>query len=70
MGYNKSNTSPLLKRFLLRADELVNRSFLGEAYSSTLKHDHRKLPIKPDKTTDGCRWIRMYIAARKMRDVR
>jgi LysR family transcriptional regulator, hca operon transcriptional activator len=23
MGYNKSNTSPLLKRFLLRADELV-----------------------------------------------
>ena len=23
MGYNKSNTSPLLKRFLSRADELV-----------------------------------------------
>jgi LysR family transcriptional regulator, hca operon transcriptional activator len=23
MGYNKSNTSPLLKRFLFRADELV-----------------------------------------------
>jgi LysR family hca operon transcriptional activator len=33
MGYSKSNTSPLLKRFLLRADELVNRSFPGEAYS-------------------------------------
>ena len=29
MGYNKSNTSPLLKRFLLRAEELVNRSFQG-----------------------------------------
>jgi LysR family transcriptional regulator, hca operon transcriptional activator len=27
MGYNKSNTSPLLKRFLLRADELVNSVF-------------------------------------------
>jgi LysR family transcriptional regulator, hca operon transcriptional activator len=25
MGYNKSNTSPLLKRFLSRADELVGR---------------------------------------------
>jgi len=25
MGYSKSNSSPLLKRFLLRADELVNR---------------------------------------------
>jgi LysR family hca operon transcriptional activator len=23
MGYNKSNTSPLLKRFLARADEMV-----------------------------------------------
>jgi hypothetical protein len=23
MGYNRSNTSPLLKRFLARADELV-----------------------------------------------
>src|SRR5215471_17681958 len=31
MGYSKSNTSPLLKRFLLRADELVNRVFQGEA---------------------------------------
>ncbi|ADV80898.1 LysR family transcriptional regulator [Terriglobus saanensis] len=26
MGYNKSNTSPLLKRFLLRVDELVSRT--------------------------------------------
>jgi len=30
MGYNKSNTSPLLKRFLSRADELVNRGSQGE----------------------------------------
>ena len=30
MGYNKSNTSPLLKRFLLRADELVHRGSPGE----------------------------------------
>ena len=44
MGYNKSNTSPLLKRFLLRADELVNRVFQGEAYSRTLKRGHRKPP--------------------------
>ena len=42
MGYNKSNTSPLLKRFLLRADELVNRVFQGEAYSRTLKRGDRK----------------------------
>jgi LysR family transcriptional regulator, hca operon transcriptional activator len=31
MGYNKSNTSPLLKRFLLRANELVNRGPQGNA---------------------------------------
>ena len=37
MGYNKSNTSPLLKRFLLRADELVNNVFQGEVYSRTPK---------------------------------
>jgi LysR family hca operon transcriptional activator len=43
MGYSKSNTSPLLKRFLLRAEELVNRSFQGEA-SRTLKRRHRKPP--------------------------
>jgi LysR family hca operon transcriptional activator len=42
MGYNKSSTSPLLKRFLLRADELVNRVFRGEAYSRTLKRGDRK----------------------------
>jgi len=39
MGYNKSNTSPLLKRFLLRADELVNRV---EAYSRILRRGDRK----------------------------
>jgi len=32
----------LLKRFLLRADELVNRVFQGEAYSRTLKRGDRK----------------------------
>ena len=42
MGYNKSNISPLLKRFLLRADELVNRVFQGKAYSGTLKRGDRK----------------------------
>ena len=42
MGYNKSNTSPLLKRLLLRADELVNRVFQREAYSRTLKRGDRK----------------------------
>jgi DNA-binding transcriptional LysR family regulator len=31
MGYNKSNTSPLLKRFLLRADVLVKRVVQGMA---------------------------------------
>src|SRR5262249_15468495 len=35
MGYNKSNTSPLLTRFLLRADELVNRVFQGELTTKT-----------------------------------
>jgi LysR family transcriptional regulator, hca operon transcriptional activator len=30
MGYNKSNTSPLLKRFLLRADELIQRASQGQ----------------------------------------
>src|SRR5215468_10701120 len=41
MGYSKSNTSPLLKRFL-RADELVNRVFQAGAYSSGLKRGDRK----------------------------
>ena len=42
MGYNKSNSSPLLKRLLLRADELVSRVFQGEAYARTLKRSARK----------------------------
>ena len=42
VGYNKSNTSPLLKSFLLRADELVNRIVQGGAYSRTLKRRDRK----------------------------
>jgi LysR family transcriptional regulator, hca operon transcriptional activator len=46
MGYNKSSTSPVLKRFLLRADELVNRSVQGEAYSRTLKRSDRKHQFK------------------------
>src|SRR5262249_25458906 len=37
-GYNKPNPSPLLKMFLLRADELVNHVFQAGAYSRTLKH--------------------------------
>ncbi len=37
MGYNKSNTSPLLKKFLHRADELVNHVSQEEAHSRTLK---------------------------------
>jgi len=45
MGYSKSNTSPLLKRFLLRADELVNRVFQGEAYSRILKRGDWKPPV-------------------------
>jgi len=45
MGYNKSNTSPLLKRFLHRADELVNHVSQEEAYSRCLKRGHRKPPI-------------------------
>lgn len=35
MGYNKSNTSPLLKKFLLRADELAGR---GPRIESSLAH--------------------------------
>jgi hypothetical protein len=31
LGRAKANTSSLLKRFLLRADEIVNRVFQGEA---------------------------------------
>jgi LysR family hca operon transcriptional activator len=42
MGYNKSSSSPLLKRFLFRADELVNHRSQGEAYSRTLKRGDGK----------------------------
>jgi LysR family hca operon transcriptional activator len=42
IGYNKSNASPLLKRFLLRADDLVNRGSQGQAYSRPLKRGDRK----------------------------
>jgi LysR family transcriptional regulator, hca operon transcriptional activator len=45
MGYNKSNTSPLLKKFRLRADGLVNRVFQGEEHSRTLKRGDRKPPV-------------------------
>lgn len=45
MGYNKSSTSPVLKSFLLRADELVNRIVQGGAYSRTLKRRDRKPPV-------------------------
>jgi LysR family hca operon transcriptional activator len=46
VGYNKSNTSPLLKRFLLRANELVNRVFQGEAYSRALKRGDREPSVE------------------------
>jgi LysR family transcriptional regulator, hca operon transcriptional activator len=42
MGYSKSNSSPLLKRFLLRADELVNRVSRGETHPRTLRRGDRK----------------------------
>jgi LysR family hca operon transcriptional activator len=42
MGYSKSNTSPLLKRFLHRADELVSHVSQEEAYSRTLQRGDRK----------------------------
>ncbi|HUO34382.1 MAG TPA: LysR family transcriptional regulator [Candidatus Acidoferrum sp.] len=42
LGYSKSSTSPLLKSFLLRSDELVNRVSEGEASSRTLKRGDRK----------------------------
>ena len=45
MGYNKSNTSPLLKRFLLRADELVHRGSPRDRYPRTLKRGDRKLSV-------------------------
>jgi LysR family transcriptional regulator, hca operon transcriptional activator len=45
MGYNKSNTSPLLKRFLHRADELVSHVSQQEAHSRTLKRGDRKRSV-------------------------
>src|ERR1700746_1728146 len=42
MGYNKSNTSPLLKRFLLRADELAARGPWIESSISTMKGGNRR----------------------------
>ena len=37
MAYNRSNISSLIKRFLLRADELMNRVFSGKGLLSKLK---------------------------------
>ena len=45
LGYNKSSTSPLLKRFLLRADELVDHCLQGEAYAGTSKRGQRKASL-------------------------
>jgi LysR family transcriptional regulator, hca operon transcriptional activator len=42
MGYNKSNTSPLLKRFVSRADELV-AGVKNKASFGTFKLDDRRL---------------------------
>lgn len=41
MGYNKSNTSPLLKNFLLRADELAAREAGSIISNRTLKNRKR-----------------------------
>jgi LysR family transcriptional regulator, hca operon transcriptional activator len=43
MGYNKSNTSPLLKKFLLRADELAARRPQLESSLGTSKDRNRRL---------------------------
>jgi LysR family hca operon transcriptional activator len=43
MGYNKSNTSPLLKRFLLRADELASGQPRNEVKRGTLEGRKRKI---------------------------
>jgi LysR family transcriptional regulator, hca operon transcriptional activator len=42
MGYNKSNTSPLLKSFLRRAAELVERGPHGNSSLRTLQRGVRK----------------------------
>lgn len=41
MGYNKSNTSPLLKKFLVRADELAARGSRAEGSDRRLKDRNR-----------------------------
>ena len=42
MGYNKSNTSPLLKKFLVRADELAARGSRVEGSDRTLNDRNRR----------------------------
>jgi LysR family hca operon transcriptional activator len=45
MGYNKSNTSPLLKQLLLRADELADRGPRIQGSSlRTMKGRNRRSP--------------------------
>jgi LysR family hca operon transcriptional activator len=51
MGYNKSNASPLLKRFLLRGDELVNRVFQSGAYSRSLRRGDRSYEVSQHQVT-------------------
>ena len=41
MGYNKANTSPLLKRFLLRADELIQRASQGQPALRSKRHGRK-----------------------------
>jgi hypothetical protein len=43
MGYNKSNTSPLLKKFLLRASELASGRPRDEDTRGALKGRKRKI---------------------------
>ena len=45
MGYNKSNTSPLLKKFLLRADELATRGPSGTRSSLRTIKGPRSKPL-------------------------
>jgi LysR family transcriptional regulator, hca operon transcriptional activator len=52
MGYDKSNASPLLKRFLLRIDELVNRVYQGQASPMTLKRGDLKASVQSPMTPD------------------
>jgi LysR family hca operon transcriptional activator len=43
MGYNKSNTSPILKKFLLRADELASHG--PRAQTGSLRKNGPKMPL-------------------------